>query len=134
MANASLADALGVPDPRDNEPPDEPFDPATSAKAFARAVLTSRQYRESLMRRIVLNELPPAVELRLYDYAYGRPVERMRIDDTSASKDLRILTNDELKSRHEYLLSLARQLARESADPHPVCSANGETPTTFRPH
>jgi hypothetical protein len=74
----SLAEALGVTDPREPEkalasdlPDDE------TAESFARRVIHSREYRESLLRRVLLDELPAAVEALLWHYGYGKPTERV---------------------------------------------------------
>lgn len=73
----SLADVLGVPNPvRPDEPLDQIADPS-SAEEFCREILNSREYRESVMRRIVVDELPQAVELWMLNTAHGKPIERV---------------------------------------------------------
>lgn len=52
----------------------------TAARDLCRTIISSPQYRRSLVTRIVLGELPPALEVRLWDYAYGKPVERVAVD------------------------------------------------------
>jgi hypothetical protein len=90
----SLADILGVADPTSPDvevldAPTPPTSPTTrsegklTAKTLAREILNSKQYRESLMRRIVMDELPPAVECMLYHYAYGKPVENLQVKDVT---------------------------------------------------
>lgn len=74
----SLADFLGVQDPQQ---PDRPVTDGASAKvsikAFCADILDSRQYRESILRRIIMDSLPPAVECLLHHYANGKPVEHV---------------------------------------------------------
>jgi hypothetical protein len=77
----SLADILGVPDPQQPDAPVVPFEldllSPDAAQTFSIEVLNSAQYRESLLRRILMDELPAAVECKLMDYAWGKPVERV---------------------------------------------------------
>jgi hypothetical protein len=70
----SLAEYLGVAVHADV--PAQPVE-CESVESFARQILTSPEYRASLFRRIILGELPAAVELRLLDYAWGKPTERI---------------------------------------------------------
>jgi len=76
----SLADYLKL----NNLLPEEPAAPSEreplfelSIKDFCRGVLSSREYRQSVFDRVALGTLPPAVEIRMYDYAYGKPVDRI---------------------------------------------------------
>jgi hypothetical protein len=82
----SLADVLGVQDPIK---PGEPVAPAPSpkltAKAFCKDILNSREYRESIMRRVIMDELPPAIECMLWDRAHGKTVERVEVKDRTES-------------------------------------------------
>jgi hypothetical protein len=82
----SLAKFLGVQDP---EKPNEPFGlpaetvelPAPTAdmddSAFCRGVIASTQYRESLLRRLITDSLPSAVETMLWERAHGRVAQRV---------------------------------------------------------
>jgi hypothetical protein len=72
----SAAQLLGVQDPTDPTAPVSPA-PKLTAKQFCRALLATPQYRESLLRRILMDDLPPAVECKLWEYAYGKPVDRI---------------------------------------------------------
>ena len=68
----TLADFLGT-----DHPPSAPTElPQLSVKDFCKGVLESYEYRQSILQRVTLGTLPPAVELRMYDYAYGKPVEK----------------------------------------------------------
>lgn len=49
----------------------------SDAATFAKAILSSREYRESIRHRLILGELPPAVEVRLFDYAFGKPIDKV---------------------------------------------------------
>jgi hypothetical protein len=109
----SLADLLGVQDDVPQEP-EEAVRPSKvkrlklTAKAFCKEILDSKEYRDSLLRRIIMDELPPAVEVLLYHYAHGKPVERMEVKDVT--DPLEDFTAEQCQERAEKLLDLARQL------------------------
>jgi hypothetical protein len=48
-----------------------------AAEEFAREVLYSQEYRDSIWRRIKADTLPPAVETMLHYYAAGKPTDRV---------------------------------------------------------
>lgn len=83
-----------------------------TAAAFSKEILDSVQYRESLLRRIIMDELPPAIEVLLYHYAHGKPVERVEVKDTTDS--LEHLTVEQLEEQAMRLAETARQM-REQA-------------------
>lgn len=118
----SLADALGCQDPLDKEKPVKPVPFRTSAKAFARDIVSSSTYRESIARRVLMDELPPAVEVLLLHYAYGKPVERLEVETTST--DLSAMSVEQLESRALRLAGLARTL-RAAADNTPEAEIVG---------
>jgi hypothetical protein len=71
----TLADFLGTePSPLEEEGVDVT---TLTVKEFCRGVLTSREYRQSILDRVTRGTLPPAIECRMYDYAYGKPVEHV---------------------------------------------------------
>ncbi len=70
----TLAESLGIEDTY--VPLAENREPQT-IQEFCESVLTSKEYRQSIRDRIALGNLPPAIELRLYDYAYGKPVDKV---------------------------------------------------------
>lgn len=110
----SLADFLGVIDPKDpNKPLSSAPSPKVTAKSFSREVLNSAEYRQSLLQRIMLGELPPHVECLLYHYAYGKPVERVEVEDVTPSIDN--MTAEQCEQRALYLAALARKM-REKCD------------------
>lgn len=107
----TLADVLGVKDPENKEAP-EPTEPPKklSAKALSRELLNSKQYRASLLRRILADDLPPAVECRLMDYAWGKPIEKVEVDDKR--KQLEQMSTQELRERAALLVDLATKIER----------------------
>lgn len=105
----SLYDSLRVLDP--NEPTDCPapvddFSKLT-AKNFSKAIVESRQYRESIARRVVTDTLPPAVECRILDHALGKPIERVEVKDRS-----RVYDNVSPESLHARIAFLQKVLDR----------------------
>lgn len=79
-----------------------------TAKEFSKRVLNSDEYLSSLKRRILADTLPPAVEVRLYEYAYGKPVERVDIRDKT--NPLEGLSLDELSARARALGAMLARL------------------------
>jgi hypothetical protein len=49
----------------------------TDPQEFAQAVLQSRDFRQYILIGLQTQELPSSVILRLMDYAWGKPVERV---------------------------------------------------------
>jgi hypothetical protein len=104
----SLADFLGVRDPRkaDDDKPKKITRKVISE--FAREILSSEEYRASLLRRIFLDELPPAVELLLYHYAHGKPVEKVEVKDTTIAVEN--MTAEQCEERALFLVEYARRM------------------------
>lgn len=73
MPLQTLAEFLGT----DQATPEPTELPQLTVKDFCKGVLESREYRQSVLHRITLGTLPPAVECRMYDYAYGKPPDRV---------------------------------------------------------
>lgn len=110
----TLGEFLGLQpeQPVEEAPRPSLFDTLT-IKDFCKGVLASREYRKSILDRITLGSLPPAVECRMYDYAYGKPVEKIEWKDTTDPLD--DFTPAQLEDRASQLLDLARQLKSESS-------------------
>lgn len=96
-----------------------------TAKAFCKEILDSRQYRESLLRRIITDSLPPAVEQLLYYYANGKPVDRIEVKETT--NDLSELTPAQLEQRIAHLASVARSLQTKTTNDDVAVPATGAT-------
>lgn len=104
----TLKDFLEVDEPEAEQPSARQFLSCDNVKDFCRGVLTSREYRQSIVDRVSLGSLAPAVECRLFDYAYGKPVERFEVKDTT--DPLEELTIEQLEERAMKLLQVARKL------------------------
>lgn len=134
----SLADVLGINDPQkpagEDTPVVDPKLPARmTAKQLSREVLNSKQYRESLLRRIIMGELPPAVECKLMDYAWGRPVEKVQVEDTTRRFEKASI--DQLEERALYLAGLAREMRKEQPEATPEAkTAMDDDPETNSIH
>jgi len=115
----SLADYLGVTDPRPEDlrakseaRPSEPT-PAQilderDPTAFCKKILDSREFRQYIMNGIVLGDIPPAVMCRVIDHAWGKPVERVEVRDTT--NELEAVTPEQLESRALRLAEMARSI------------------------
>jgi hypothetical protein len=132
MAPRNLAEALGIdnPDPKAAKPDAAAEVPDLGARQFARTVLNSNQYRESVLRRILMNELPPAVETKLMDYAWGRPVERIEVEDKTTSYEE--WSTDRLMARIQKLHAILDRLrdkdATEASSPSSPADEDGAPP------
>src|SRR5438477_7196033 len=77
----SLADTLGVPDPRpETMRPATDFDTlldVSDPKVFCQKVLETREFRQYIMNGIALGDLPPAIMCRIIDHVWGKPPERV---------------------------------------------------------
>lgn len=111
----SLADVLGVSDPVQPDKPATAFNASATRKDFCKQILDSPEYRQSLMQRIVLGMLPPAIEQLLYYYADGKPVEHLKVIDDSSIVDLTPEQVAEKLQRVQRML-LMIQASREQRD------------------
>lgn len=123
----SLADHLGVSVRPDEVHPQEPSDEellSMSVRDFARGILRSRDYRRSIIQRVVLGELPPAVEVLLYHYAEGKPVDKLEVTTPNVER----LTSAELESRALHLATLARELRAQETPAEPEAAPEAGAP------
>lgn len=75
----SLAEALGLEIP---EPPSEPnLVDITDSKAFARAVVESKDFRSYIVSGLRLGDLPgfTSILVRLIDHAWGKAPEKVEV-------------------------------------------------------
>lgn len=114
----SLAEHLGAIDPRpEDKRPDNDFDDLidiTDPKMFCQKLVASREFRQFLLSGIVLGDLPPAVLTRIIDHAWGKPVEKIEVKNTSSADDLSV---EELKARAAHLMRVIDAL---EDDPPPT--------------
>lgn len=104
MNNQSLADYLGTSD--STAAPDAETPPAAASlkgKEFAQAVLDSQEFRDYIVASLKLGEIPSVIVVRMMDYAWGKPVERLEVHDSTLDE----LTPDLVKSK---LLRVQRML------------------------
>lgn len=89
------------------------------AQSFARQLLNSQSYRDSLDRRIKNDSLAAGVEQMLWHYGYGKPVEQVVMTVQPGQEDLSTLPVDELLKRAEQLAEALKD-ARELEDAIPA--------------
>lgn len=65
----------------------------------------------SLRRRILADNLPPAVECKLFEYAYGKPVDKVEWKDTTNSFE--DMSSEQLEAEAMSLVLLAQKLRQE---------------------
>lgn len=88
------------------------------AQSFARGLLTSTAYRDSLEKRLLAGDLPPAVESMLWHYAFGKPIEQVEVSMRQAEQDLSRLSMQELLEKADQLRdALLEAAATEAAIP-----------------
>src|SRR5688572_15291641 len=74
------------------------------AQRFARQIVESQDYRDSLNRRIKSDTLQSGVECMLWHYAYGKPVEQLQITLQPGQEDLSSLSLAELQDRAKAMM------------------------------
>lgn len=79
-----------------------------TGKSFAKAVLESRQYRESIVRRVITDTLAPAVECKLIDHAYG--LVKQSVEVTDKRNPYTDLPLEAIEERIARLMDAARRL------------------------
>lgn len=97
------------------------------AQRFARDLLESKDYRDSVKTRVRLGTLPPAIEAMLWHYAYGKPIEQIAMTVTPGQEDLSNLSLEQLQERAA-MIAHAVQEARELADALPAEVIKGPWP------
>ena len=68
------------------------------AQRFCREIVSSDIYRKGLKERADKGDLAPALEAMLWAYAYGKPVEQVRMT-IETEEDLSELSIEELEAR-----------------------------------
>lgn len=92
------------------------------AQRFARQIVESESYRETVQQRASKGTLPPAMEALLWYYAYGKPLEQVQISVTQ--EDLSALSLGELQERARKLAETLQE-AKEVADAIPADVVKG---------
>lgn len=86
-----------------------------SARRFAQRLLKTKIYRESIQRRMILHELSPAVECLLLYYAFGKPVEKVQVEDTTPTMETMSLAD--MKKRAEFLMRVINAMEEDPSSP-----------------
>lgn len=107
----SLAESLGLVPGVEGKPLEPPEH--LSAKDFCQAILYSRDFRQYLYNGILAGDLPAAIVIRLMDLGWGKPVERVEMNDVSIPLEDR--SAEDLERRALLLAEMARTI-RDSRD------------------
>lgn len=75
---------------------------------FAKGLLNSEEYRDNLKMRLENGLLAPALERRLWDYRFGKPEERIKLQFEGEALENK--SPSELVSYIEELVALAKRL------------------------
>ena len=106
----SLAEFLGaMPDCA----PDDPLPAIGTAQDFCLRIVESREYRLSIYNRIAIGNMPPAVECRILDGAFGKPPQRIDLADVTSLEDL---TPEAVREKLERVERMLRLLQAAQAD------------------
>lgn len=73
----SLAEFLGTNDSAALVDVQPRLEDITDSKEFALAVLASREFRSYIVNSLLLGSLPAAVVIRMMDYGWGKPPDRV---------------------------------------------------------
>jgi hypothetical protein len=112
----TLGDTLHETDPQSFPKQDIPAPPADSiglaskktGKSFSRAVLESKQYRDSIVARVVAGTLPAAVECKMWDHAFGVPKQRVEVEDKTNPYEN--MSPEQIQTRIRVLMDTAQRL------------------------
>ena len=86
------------------------------AREFARKFLDSEDYRKSLERRILLDELPGGVEVMLWHYAFGKPTDKVEVNFPSHA-ELQDMSPEELAAEAQRIsLAILERRDKSLAD------------------
>ena len=85
--------------------------PSRSARAACRGIVEDPEYRTKLLEAARKRKLSPPVEVMLWAYAYGRPVEKVEITQMAVT-----MTDTEIQARLAELLQRLGQDAPEAIE------------------
>ncbi len=69
----------GQPNPGRGRPPGSVNGSIKDIRQLCRKMLEDKSYLQHVQKRLRRGTLPPAVWAKLYEYAYGKPVDRVRL-------------------------------------------------------
>ncbi len=75
------------------------------AASFAKTIIESEEYRASLRRRIMNDDLSPTIEVLLLKYVYGGVAERLEVTVDGQGVSLQSMSKEELRVRTLELLA-----------------------------
>lgn len=111
----SLAEYLGVVDPAPSSVASsfssttiDVLVDVTDPVKFCQKIVESREFRQYVVNGITLGDIAPAIMGRILDHAWGKPVERVEVRDTTHR--LEDLTAEQLEARAMRLAEMARSV------------------------
>lgn len=121
----SLAEHLGMLDAQPSVAPAPAEDSLARALdekdplRFAQAVLNSQEFKEYIVNSLKLGEIPSGVLLRIMDYAWGRPIDKLEVKTTV---DISTMTAAQLEERAAQLREMAAIVRRSEEFSEPLGS------------
>lgn len=88
----------------------------TEATELARKIVTSPEYFEKLCLRAKEGILPSAVEVMLWYYSFGKPLDRLELEFKEKAPDYSTYSKTELAKEAAQLAQMAMILAQESEE------------------
>jgi len=114
----SLYDSLDIPDPRVADPAETELGirdaiDVTDPQEFCRLIVRSREFKQYVVNGFVLGDIPSAIACRIMDHAWGKPVERVEVNNTSELENLTPAMAVEKLERVQHMLELLRRAQLE---------------------
>lgn len=110
----SLAEALGVSslEAEAAATPLKPVEPtpSVSAKEFCQSIIDSPEFRRYLRDGITLNDLPTPIICKIMDHAWGKPVERLEVEDKTVRERM---SPEALEQRAAVIMEAAKRLKEQ---------------------
>lgn len=126
----NLADVLGLTSPANANETHPDAVTVTDLPALCRGVITSRQWLDMIQRQITLNELPPALSIKLMEYGWGKPMDQIAVTTTVRYDHLPM---DELAARTATILATLQELSAQIVSLKKAHAVPVEEPTGDEP-
>ena len=102
--------------PRGGRPKGSPNKYKSEASELSRKIITSPEYVQNLTARAIAGTLPPAVEVMLWYFSYGKPLDKLEIDVKEKAPDYSNYSKNDLAKEAAQLAQMALLLAQESKE------------------
>lgn len=89
------------------------------AREVAIKIVADPEYLEKLKRRLILGIASPQIEQMIWQYAYGKPPDKIEVNVPVDGKDLSALSDEELADRARQLSDkIVKQMIPVSREAH----------------